>query len=173
MNENENENGNGNDEVWRRVRAHVAFEHMIAAVLMGAALSGAALLALSNFFLLAKGAWSVGSFGGTVFGALRLAMLVFLIGFGAAVAVGVPLFQFLERIRMRRAWPYALAALAVQYGALWIVTGRQPLGEPPATFLFFAPGLLIAWLFARRIRPVWRAAERAESAESGAIVRLQ
>ncbi|GAB4520061.1 MAG: hypothetical protein Kow00133_06220 [Amphiplicatus sp.] len=166
-------NENGNDEVWRRIRAHVAFEHMIAAVLMGAVLSGAALFALNNSFLLAKGAWSVGAFGGTVFGALRLAMLVFLIGFGAAVAVGVPLFQSLERIRMRRAWPYAFAALIVEYVALWIVIGRQPLGEPPATLLFFAPGLLIAWLFVRRIRPVWRAAERAEGAAPRDIVALR
>lgn len=166
MNENEN------DEVWRRIRAHVAFEHMIAAVLMGALLSAAALFLLNNFFLLAEGAWNVGAFGGTVFSALRLAMLVFLIGFGAAVAVGVPLFQFLERIRMRRAWPYALAALAVEYAAFWVVVGRHPFGEPPATFLFFAPGLLIAWLFVRRIRPVWRAAEHVETASPRDVVPL-
>lgn len=151
------------ERVYAEVRLNVAFENMVAAVLIGAAVSGAVLFVGNNLMLLAKGAWSFGALVSAAMGAFYFLFLAFLIGFLAAVVVATPLFVALERAKLRKTWPYVLAAIAVQYVALGVMTGGIPTFERPASLVFFAPGVLTAVLFGRRMRGAWRAAERAES----------
>ncbi|MEQ8176947.1 MAG: hypothetical protein RIC52_00015 [Amphiplicatus sp.] len=145
------------DELVAQIKAHIAFEHMLVSVLIGAGVSAAALFVVNNAVSLAKGGWSLAIFLATGLDAVWFAFVVFLVGFGAVVAVGVPLFLALEKVPYRRLWPYILAAVILQYAAHALIFGPPPLFEKPATFLIFAPGLLMAGLFWRRIQPLWRA----------------
>jgi hypothetical protein len=154
------------DKVFSEVRANIAFEHMIVAVLIAAAVSGAALFLLNAFFLIAKGAGSVSGVLSLGFNAVYFTFIAFLIGFLAAVVVGLPLFLALEKMKLRKVWPYVVAAILIEYAALSVRQGRVLMIDDlalPAGAVFFLPGILAAYLFGRRMRPIWRAAERAES----------
>lgn len=150
------------DKVLAQVRANIAFENMVVAVLIGAAASGAVLFAVNNALAVAKGSWTLATLASTAMGSIYFIFLAFLAGFLAAVLVAMPLFLLLERLKMRKIWPYAAAAAAVSYAALWVVEGHVPF-ERPAEIAFLFPGVLMALLFGRRMRPIWRAVERAES----------
>ncbi len=158
------------EKVFAQVRANIAFEHMIVAVLIGAAASGALLFVVNNAVLIAKSAWSLAALASTVMATVYFVFLTFLAGFLAAVVVAMPLFLALERLKIRKVWPYAAAAAAVGFAALWIVGGQVPF-ERPAETVFLLPGILMALLFGRRMRPIWRAVERAEA--QPAIYRVQ
>lgn len=145
------------DELVEQIRAHIAFEHMLVSVLIGAGVSAAALFVVNNAVSLAKGGWGLAVLLSTAMSAVWFAFVAFLVGFGAVVVVGVPLFLALEKIPYRRLWPYLAAAVVLQYAAHALIFGPPPLVETPAAFLIFAPGLLIAGLFWRRIQPLWRA----------------
>lgn len=148
------------ESIYREVRANVAFEQMVLAVLFSALISGACLLTFNNVVLIAKGGWRIADGLMTALGAMHTAFYIFLCGFAGAILVGAPLFRALEKIRYRRIWPYAAAALAVQYLVLAVLQGRPPTLETPAGLLFVAPGLMAALLFGRFIRPLWAASAR-------------
>ena len=152
-----------NEEIVQQVRANVAFEHMVAAVLIGAGVSGAALFLMNEFFSLMKIGFSLGALVSIAMNAIWAAFLIFLGGFAAAVVFGVPLFLSLERAKYRRTWPFFVAAIAAHLIALALISGGVPAIETPAALLFFTPGLLVAFLFARRIAPLWEASRRAET----------
>jgi hypothetical protein len=160
------------NEIYAQIRANVAFEHMVAAVLAGAALAGAGLLLVNGASLLAKGAFGPAAALDITVGALTAAFLTFLIGFFAAVLIGLPLFLALERAKLRSLWPYLLAALIVNYAALALLTGEPDLVRAPAGAIALLPGLVIALIFGARIRPLWRAAAREEAEREANIVRL-
>lgn len=149
------------DKVMAQVRANIAFEHMVVAVLIGAAASGVVLFVVNNAFSAAKGAWTFATFASIAMGTIYFVFLAFLAGFLAAVVVAMPLFLVLEKLKVRKVWPYALAAAAVGFAALWVVQGRVPFDQP-AEIVFLLPGVLMALLFGRRMRPIWRAATSAE-----------
>lgn len=153
------------EELVAQIRAHIAFEHMLVSVLIGAGVSAAALFLANNAISLAKGGWGLSILLSTGLDAVWFAFVVFLIGFGAVVVIGVPLFLALEKIRYRRIWPYLAAAAAFQYAAHALIFGPPPLFEQPASFLLFAPGLLMAGVFWRRIQPLWRAGGAAGEAQ--------
>lgn len=154
-------------QVFSQIRANIAFEHMIVAVLIAAAASGAALLLLNGFFLIAKGAGGLASLLSITLDAIYFSFLAFLIGFFASVIVGLPLFLGLEKIKLRSAWPYVGVAVLIEYaiysirqgGVLMLDDLALPLGA-----VLFLPGVLAAVLFGRRMKPLWLAAERAEKA---------
>lgn len=152
------------------LRSRVAFEHMLMSVLASAALSGLAVFGYDNLAAMARGGWSLAAVLPIALGAVWVVFLVFLIGFGATVAVGTPLHMALERARYRRLWPYLLVALAIQYLALLLLAGPPPLLDKPQTVVLLLPGAMAALFFWLRIRPVWRAAE-AEDREQPPVVR--
>ncbi len=152
-----------NERIYAEVRANIAFEQMVVAVLISALISGACLLVVNNVILIAKGGWRLADALVTSLGAVQATFFIFLFGFAAAIVVGAPLFKALEKIRYRRVWPYGVAAVAVQYVILAISLGRPPTLDTPAGLLFFAPGLMAAFLFGRFIRPLWAASERSSS----------
>jgi hypothetical protein len=152
-------------QVFAQVRANIAFEHMVMAMLIAAAVSGGALLVLNAVFLIAKGAASAAGFLSIAVDAVYFAFLTFLIGFLASVVIGLPLFLVLEKAKLRKAWPYLIATLVVQYAAYSIGRGQFLTFDDmalPAGAVLFLPGLVAALLFGARMRPVWLAAERAE-----------
>lgn len=157
------------EEVASQIRANIAFGHMVAAVLAGTALSGTGRFILVNIAALFGGALSGYTLVESVIDSLWFACLIFLIGFGASVAVCVPLFMALERVKYRTAWPYFAVALLLELAAYTLMAGGVPVIATPATLLYLLPGVIIAYFFIRNIRPLWRAAKRAETAP--AVVR--
>ena len=153
------------------VRANIVFEKMIVSVLTVAVIAGAAHFLLGVVARLIGGALSLAGVGGAAFAAISYVFLFFLAGFAAALAIGIPLFKALERARIREIWPYALAAVAISLGVL-AAAGLSPSFEAPARALYLAPGLAAALLFARKMQPFWRAADRADEAAGDSFARL-
>jgi hypothetical protein len=155
------------DPLIAEIRARVAFGHMVVAVLIGAGLSAAAAFLAAIPAVLARGAFALDALSRATVDAAALGGFVFLGGFFASVAVGIPLFKALEKIRLRTAWPYVGAALIVEIAALAAVLGRWPLepANPLASLLRLLPGVLIALVFAARMRPHWRLADLADKAD--------
>lgn len=155
------------DPVVASIRANIVFEKMIASVLSVAAASGAAHLLVS----VAAGGLSPGAIGLAILSAATFTLLFFFSAFAGAVAVGVPLFLQLEKRKVRAAWPYAVAAFLVGLAVL-AAAGMAPGFEAPWRAAYLVPGVAAALLFARKMRPFWRAAERAEQAPASTTVRL-
>jgi len=145
--------------LFAEIRANIVFEKMIVSVLVVSGFSGLAHFAIAFFLRIAAGAISIGGFGTILFNAFLFAAFFFLSGFAASVAIGIPLFKALEKAKLRKAWPYCIAAFAVSFIIL-LAAGSPPSVEAPHRFLFLLPGLAAALLFARRMRPFWEAAER-------------
>ena len=105
--------------------------------------------------------------GGALYGAMRFSFISFLAGFFAVVCVGLPLHVTLEKMKLRKVWPYVVAGLAIELVAASFVLRRMPLATDfttPENFPLLLPGLVAALVFGRRMGPHWRAAERAEQA---------
>jgi hypothetical protein len=147
-----------------QIRVNIAFEQMVVAVLAGAASGGAMTLVVK----LARAVFSDFSFAALLavfLDTLLVSFLIFLVGFFASVAVGAPLFMFLEKRKRRTLWPYLAAALAVAIMALMFAAGdfvSSALRLETMTAIF-APAIVIALIFARLMKPHWRAAEKAEA----------
>lgn len=133
---------------------------MLVSALLGSALSGAAAFLVVLSSALIGGAATIGTLLEVTTEALFYTFVCFLLAFGAAVLVMLPLHLGLEKIGLRKLWPYLVAAFAVESLIAAIVTGR-PLPLSPESVWFFAPGLAMAILFWRRIDRARRAAERA------------
>jgi hypothetical protein len=151
------------DRLYIEIRARAAFECMLVAVLTTALVSGAAAFLLEGATTLVRAGLSISVLARAALVGIAVLATVFLSGFFASVAVGAPLFLALEKARMRKSWPYMVGALAVAFVTIWLVVGFPFDPDAPHRLLYFLPALLIAGLFARGMRPRWRAAERAES----------
>lgn len=152
-----------NDRLIASIRANIVFERMIVSVLTVAVLAGVARL----FIGVVPRAFSTGltfsAAGTALFEAVGYAFMVFLAGFAAALAVGIPLFRALEKAKVRKTWPFALAAFAVSL-AILAAAGLAPSFEAPARALHLVPGVAAALLFGRRMRSLWVAADRSDAA---------
>jgi len=152
------------DEVIDQIRVNIAFEQMIVAVLAGAAVGGALTLVskVAAVFMLD---FSFAALLTAALETLLVTFLIFLIGFAASVAVGAPLFIFLEKRKRRNTWPYLAASIAIALAVFVAVAGGLP-GVGRLTFgalaSTLAPAIVIALIFGRLMQPHWRAAERAE-----------
>ena len=154
-----------------QVRVNVAFEQMIVAVLAGAASGGAMTLAVKLVRVILTDR-SFSALLAVVLDTLLVSFLIFLVGFFASVAVGAPLFMFLEKRKRRTLWPYLAAALAAAITVLFFTAGGFPsaVGIEAVTAIF-APAVVIALIFARLMKPHWRAAEKAEAeAAAGPVI---
>jgi hypothetical protein len=151
------------DPIFAQIRANIAFEHMLMAVLIAAAASGGAVFLLAGGEAIISSRQIVPALFGAFYSAMVFSFVAFLIGFFASVAVGLPLFLALEKIRLRKAWPYIAAGAAIELVAAGFVLKRMPMVED---FLsldhapLLLPGILAAAIFGRRMGPVWKAAER-------------
>jgi hypothetical protein len=152
------------------VRAEIAFENMIVSVLAGSAVAGVAHFTIAVGAHLVAGSFSLVAAGIALVAAVGFTFLFFIAGFGASLAIGVPLYRLLEKAKLRRAWPYCLVATAT---GLVIATaaGVAPTFEAPGRILYLVPGLAAALIFARKMRPFWAAIER-EEREAPKIVAL-
>lgn len=159
------------DPVVASIKANIVFEKMIVSVLTVTGLAGAVHALIGVGAAIFGSTIDAGAIGAALFGAATFALLFFFAAFGAAVAVGVPLYLRLEKAGLRKAWPYALAAAAFGL-ALLAALGAAPGFEAPWRALYLVPGVAAAILFARKMRPFWQAAERAETASPPAVVRL-
>ena len=102
------------DLLYARIRTRLAFEHLVTSVLFGALISaGIYLLALIAVDVIALKS-SVSGIFSAVFSAIYYAFIVFLAGFLAAIVIGIPLFELLEKRKLRKAWPYFVAAVIVE-----------------------------------------------------------
>lgn len=157
-----------NDRVIASIRANIVFEKLIVSVLTVAGIAGTAYLLIGLGWRASVGGLSVGAAAAAVIDAVRFAFVFFLAGFAASLAIGIPLFRWLERAKIRRVAPYALAAFAVSFAFL-AAAGAAPSFEAPARALYLFPGVAAALLFGRKMRPFWIAADRADAAAPGVI----
>jgi hypothetical protein len=145
----------------RSIRANVVFEKLIVSVLTVALVSGLAHLLISLGVRLAGAGLSLAGVVDALFAAFSFSVMFFLAGFAASAAIGIPLHFALERAKIRKIWPFALAFFAVGLAILSPV-GLAPGFAAPWNALLLVPGLAVALLFGRKMQGVWRAAERAE-----------
>lgn len=163
------------DDVYSQIRANLAFEHMLVAMVIAAAASGAADLVYKLAEALIAGAFGLGALFFALWRGFAFACVSFLIGFFAIVVAGLPLFMALERIKLRKAWPYVAAAIVIELIVAGVFAGGVPMLADymkGGRWLFFLPGVLAAFLFGRSIRPLWRAAEREETQTTPTIYRI-
>lgn len=151
------------ERIAQSIRANVVFENLIVATLTVAALSGAAHFSLSLIVRAAGAGISPGGVVTALMGAFSFSAMFFLAGFAASAAIGIPLHLALERAKIRQIWPFALAAFAIGL-AITSAVGLAPGFAAPWNALYLVPGLAVALLFGRKMRSLWRAAERAEQA---------
>ncbi len=161
-------------EIFEQIRANWAFEHLIVSVLAGAGVGGAlTFLAALGGALITNGG-IIAALGPALAKSVLIAVLIFLIGFLSGVLLIAPLFRALERAKRRSVWPYVAAALIIAGLALALVSNvraAHPVGPGVAAPVLTA-SVVIAVLFARRMRPLWRAAEKAELAEDDTVKKL-
>ncbi len=143
----------------RNVRARIAFQHMVAASIAGAAISGTVAFIASIAASIVGAGFGLASLVEISIRTLIYAFVAFLIAFGSSVVVGAPLFLALDEAKVRKGWPWFVAAPAIGYAAYVLISGRVMI-EATAVLQYMVPGLLIACLFVRRMQPLWRAAER-------------
>lgn len=161
--------GPSDDAVVASIRANIVFEKMIVSVLTVAGLAGAAHLLIGLGGRLVSGAFSPMGVMNALIASASFFALFFLAGFATAAAIGIPLYRALEKAKVRKGWPYFLVGFLVSLGVLTIL-GAAPSAASPARALYLLPGLAAAFLFVRRMRPLWSAAERAET--SPAVLKL-
>ncbi len=152
-----------NDAVIASIRANIVFEKMIVSVLTVAAVAGLGHFLIGLGGRIIGGALSPGGAMKALFDAIGFSSLFFLAGFATAAAVGIPLFRRLEHAKIRKTWPFVLAGLVVSLIILAAI-GVSPSVEAPARALYLVPGIAAALLFGRKMRPFWRAADRADAA---------
>lgn len=153
-----------------QLRGNLAFEHMVMSVLIAAAISAGAVLLVAAGEHIMMGRPVLAAAGGAFFAALRFGAVAFIVGFFAAVSIGLPLHRALERAKIRSVWPYVAMGLLLELIAAGFALKRTPvlddfLAIENAPLLL--PGVLAALLFGRRMRPLWKAAERAEESSAG------
>lgn len=154
------------EQVFSQVRANIAFEHMLVAALTASVACGALKL-FAGLVSYALHGWSLGGLFSAAYGAFAFACMSFLVGFFAAVVAGLPLFLALERAKLRKTWPYVVAAFFIECVTALIAAGGALTFDDllaNGRWMIFLPGVAAAVLFGRRMRPLWRAAERAETA---------
>lgn len=155
------------DPIFTQVRANIAFEHMVMAALVAAAASGGVVFALGGGEAIFRGTWTIPALFSALYRAMVFSFVAFLIGFFASVVVGLPLFVALEKIKLRKDWPYVAAGAAIELVAAGFVLKRIPQVED---FLsidhapLLLPGVLAALIFSQRMKPLWLAAERSDEA---------
>ncbi len=155
-----------------QIRINVAFEEMVVSVLAGAGVGGALTFVLSLARTL-MGGFSFLNLTTLFLESLLVSILIFLIGFGASVIFGASLFAALEKRKRRNVWPYLGAATGVAIAVFVLLA----IGVPGAGTIdlkaftaIFTPALVVAFVFARRMQPHWRAAEKAEAEALAPIV---
>lgn len=146
-------------EILAQIRAHVAFEKMVVAALISAAICGVSvgLLALGRELLRGASIYGVTQ---AFIDMLAVSGFVFLGGFGGAAIVGIPIFRALDDTRKGAWWPYVLAALFLNL-AILAMAGAMPSFADPKGFLLLAPGIMIALIYHFLMRPVF--AQRTQS----------
>ncbi len=152
------------------IRANIVFEKLIVSVLTVAGAAGAAHLLIGIGMRAVGGALSPGAAGSAIIAAIGFVFFFFVAGFAASLAIGIPIYRALEKAKIRKVWPYALAAFAVSMLVL-AAAGAAPSFDAPARALYLVPGVAAAVLFGRKMQPFWRAADRADEVEPP-IVRL-
>lgn len=159
------------DAMVAEIRANIVFEKLLLAVLSVAAATGAAHFAFGLIWRASAVGVSFSGFIAALIGALTYAGFFFIAGFGISVALGVPLFRALEKAKYRKAWPYIAASFVAGF-VLLAFAGKAPSVEAPARIIHLLPGVAVAALFARNMRPLWRAADRADENPAPNVFRL-
>ncbi len=155
-------------QILDEVRVNLVFEHMIVSVLTGA-FAGAALVFLFALFgVLSHGGFSLYFLLTAVLKTMLAGFLIFLVGFFASVVVLTPLHRVLEKSRRRHVWPYAAAIVGVAAAGLAGMKVLPLVGglDLSSVVAVLTSSLVTAFEFGRRMRPVWRAADRAGLAEN-------
>ena len=158
----------------QKIRFNIAFEHLVLSVLTGAAFAGLFLFTWRFLAAAISGGLSFGVLLTTILGGAAMALSVFLIGFFAGVVVVMPLFRFLEKRKRRTVSAYLVAAIVIGAVALLAASSLPGVGAPTAAVAIstLAASLLAGAEFGRRLRPLWRAARKAEAEQATNIVRL-
>lgn len=156
----------------RELNARAAFEAMLTATLTVAIAAMPIQFVIGVIAALFDGA-ALTRLPAIAIGALSLGFAIFLGGFVAALAIGVPLFMALERMKLRRRIHYVLGGVLANAIVYLVLAGEPPSLRSPVEFLYLLPGAAIALLFVRKVGPLWRMAQAAPPASGGGtVVRL-
>ncbi len=166
-----------NEALAEQIRANVAFEHIVVAVLAGAGACASMIFVLQLVLSLADSVGILAAAFSAILSALVYGLLFFLIGFAAGAVIVTPLFRLLENAKRRSGWPYGAAALGVA-GAALIVAGALPGVEAPgfaSIVAVIAASIVTSLIFARSMKPLWvaAAAEEAQAASAPVTFRLR
>lgn len=157
------------------IPVNIAFEKMLSAAVTTAMASGGLSL-LIGLAGVVFGAISVGGVLNILVSAMFASITTFLIGFGASVVFGAPLFILLEKQKRRTLWPWLCASLAVAAAVFILAPGGFAVDGGSFAIraaAIFLPALVFAIMFVRGIAPHWQAAARPEAAAAGSsVVRL-
>ncbi len=156
------------------IRANVAFEHLVAAIVSGAALATAIFFVLGFAGLVFASALSAPNLLALILKSITLCIMVFLIGFLTGALIVTSLFKALEKAKRRSVWPYVAASIGVIGISLITLFSLPNAGAPDLALIIavIVAGLFIAFDFGRRMSPLWRASARAEEQAVGAVRRL-
>ena len=166
--------GDDQSRIIEEIRSNVAFEQFIGSILTGAALGGVLFfsihLTLGFIHKYAIGALLLS----VTLQTMLLTFLIFLIGFFTGVFVINPLFKVLERAKRRTVWPYLAAVMGVVLFSLTVLSQLSQVVAPGNLLvaIVVASGLVIAFDFGRRMRPVWKKTTNAEQHQNEHITRL-
>lgn len=155
-------------ELAGRLRANIVFETMLASVVYVAAAGGAVYFAAGAFWRFGASAFSAGSLFNALYDAAAFTFTFFLSGFAFSLAIGIPVFHLSEKMKLRAAWPYFAASFGASFVFLALL-GRTPSIEAPLNTLYLIAPIAATILFARKMKPIWRAAEKSETTN---IIRL-
>ena len=165
-----------NESLISQIRANIAFEHMVAAVLSGALLCLALSFSIETLISVLESRLSVRSLASALFSGVRFGAFVFLFGFILCVIIGLPLFRYLENEKIRLGWPYYVSGFIVQIALLTLLSvdsmGSAALGDLLRRVMVLVPAPLIVFFFIRRIKPLWRAAQKADGESKSQQLRV-
>lgn len=153
----------------RELNARAAFEAMLTATLIVAIASMPIQFVVAVISAAFDGA-ALARLPAIAIAALSLGFAIFLGGFIAALAIGVPLFMTLERMKLRKRIHYVMGGVLANAIVYAVLAGGPPSLRSPGEFLYLLPGAAIALLFVRKVGPLWRMAQAAPPASGGGTV---
>ena len=153
-----------------RIRANIAFEHMVAASLKAAVFGALVYLGvrLASHGFLGVGARAV---AGILFDAAFVGFVAFLAGFFFSVVVGLPLFARLEEQKYRKAWPWVVAPTIIAAAVVILIAKIE--AATPIGAALVSPAFFFSYFFLRAIDPLWRAKAAEEAQSARTIIRIQ
>lgn len=151
------------------MRVNIVFEHALSAILVAAAVGGGLKFIIHFPVKIIAGHSLFGALLSAMFSSLTLAAIIFLLGFLSSVVIVAPLFRVLEKAKRRTVWPYIATFIGLGAIGLGAAASLPRIALDVSVVLSVLAACLSGGvIFSRSLKPVWRAAQRAETASGAA-----